>query len=141
MNDHPKASLKPAPEQIRYARVLEKGMYVGLGTLFITFAIYAFGIMEPHVPPEQLPSHWTKNVHQYLSDTEIEAGWGWVSMLGHGDFINYVGIVTLAGVTIVCYLSIVPILLSKGDGVYAVLALLEVIVLVIAASGLISVGH
>ena len=75
------------------------------------------------------------------SDAEIEAGWGWVTMLGHGDFINFIGIVILAGVTVVCYLAIVPVLLASGDGVYAALALLEVVVLVIAASGLIAVGH
>lgn len=141
MKDKPDASLDPSPEQVRYAAVLEKGMYLGLGTLFVTFALYVFGIMEPHIPLETLSEHWTKSVHDYLADAEIEAGWGWVKMLSHGDFINFVGITILAGATAVCYLAVIPLLVAKKDFVYVVLAAAEVVVLLFAASGIIAVGH
>ena len=116
-------------------------MYLGLACLFVTFALYAFGIMGPLIPPEELPNHWTKNVHEYLTDAKIEAGWSWVRMLGYGDFVNFIGIAILAGATIPCYIAIIPLLLKKKDFVYAVLALLEVLVLVVAASGIVAVGH
>jgi hypothetical protein len=135
------ASLKPTPEQVRYAEVLEKSMQMGLACLFITFALYVFGIMEPHIAPEELPNHWTKDVDTYLADANIEAGWSWVKMLGHGDFVNFVGIAFLAGITILCYMAIIPLLFKKKDFICAVLALLEVVVLVAAASGIIAVGH
>jgi hypothetical protein len=141
MEENPHASREPTPEQIRYAGVLEKGMYVGLACLFVTFALYVFGIMEPHIPLEELSEHWEKNVHEYLTDAEIEAGWGWVKMLGHGDFINFVGIAILAGMTILCYIAIIPRLLKRKDFIYAILALLEVVILVVAASGIVAVGH
>ena len=134
-------SLEPTPEQVRYAKVLGKGMLIGLACLFITFAFYIFGVTEPHVPPEEVSNHWTKDVHTYLADTEIEAGWNWVLMVRHSDFINFIGIVMLAGTTIICYISIIPMLFKKKDYIYAVLALLEVFILVIAASGVIAVGH
>jgi hypothetical protein len=141
MNEEPEAPLAVTPEQIRYANVLEKGMYVGLACLLVTFALYVFAIMPPHIPLESLSEHWTKNVHEYLHDAEIEAGWGWVSKLGCGDFVNFIGIAILAGVTVVCYAAIIPLLLKKKDFVYATLAVLEVLVLVAAASGIIAVGH
>jgi len=141
MDKKPDISLEPTPEQVRYAGVLGKFMYVGLACLFITFALYVFGIMEPYIPLEELPQHWTKDVHQYLTDAEIKEGWSWVSMVGRGDFVNFIGIVILAGVTILCYLAIVPTLIRKKDTIYVILALLEVAVLVFAASGIISVGH
>jgi hypothetical protein len=141
MEEKPDASLEPTPEQLRYAAVLEKGMYLGLACLFVTFAIYVSGIMKPYVPRQQLSEHWQKNVHEYLADAEIEAGWSWVGKLGYGDFINFVGIAILAGVTVPCYLAIIPALLKRKDMIYVVLALLEVIVLVVAASGVIQVGH
>ena len=141
MEDKPKASLEPTPEQIRYAGVLEKGMYVGLVCLFITFALYVFGVMQPHVPLESLSEHWSKSVHEYLHDAEIEAGWGWVRMLRCGDFVNFIGVAILAGVTVLCYLAIMPLLLKRRDTIYAILALLEVVVLLVAASGVIAVGH
>jgi hypothetical protein len=62
-------------------------------------------------------------------------------MVRYGDFLNFIGIAILAGVTLLCYVSILPLLLRKGDYIYAVLALLEVIVLLGAASGIISAGH
>jgi len=141
MTDNLDASLEPTPEQIRYAWGLEKGMYAGLACLFITFALYICGVMEPHIPTDELASHWTKNVHTYLADAEIETGWNWIFMLGYGDFVNFIGIVILAGVTILCYISILPMLLKSKDFLYAGLVAVEVIVLVVAASGIISVGH
>ena len=144
MDEQPNASPEPTPEQIRYAEVLEKGMYVGLACLIVTFALYAFGIMKPYVPLGKLPEHWQKEVDDYLSEAgeaEIEAGWGWVKMLGYGDFVNFIGIAILAGVTVPCYLAIIPLLLKRNDTIYVVLALLEAIVLVVAASGIIAVGH
>lgn len=141
MQERPKASPEPTAEQLFYARVLELGMYVGLACLLLTFVLYVSGIMKPHVPVEDLSTHWEKSVHEYLHDAEIEPGWGWLTMVRYGDFLNFIGIAILAGVTVMCYLSIVPMLLRKKDFIYAVLALLEVIVLLGAASGIISAGH
>jgi hypothetical protein len=107
----------------------------------VTFALYVFGIMEPYVPLSELHELWSKNVHDYLSDAKIDSGWGWTSMLAYGDFVNFIGIAVLAGVTVLCYLVILPILLGRKDIVYVILALLEVIVLVVAASGIIEIGH
>jgi hypothetical protein len=44
-------------------------------------------------------------------------------------------------VTVICYAAIIPLLLKRKDFVYATLAVLEVLVLVAAASGIIAVGH
>jgi hypothetical protein len=64
-----------------------------------------------------------------------------VKKLGYGDFVNFIGIAILAGITVPCYLSIVPLLLKKKDTTYVILVLLEVIVLCVAASGVINVGQ
>jgi hypothetical protein len=60
--------------------------------------------------------------------------------LGEGDLLNFLGIAFLAGVTIVCYLAIVPGLMRKKDTPYVALALVEVDVLVLAASGILKSG-
>ena len=134
-------NLEAGPEQVRYAAILEKGMYVGLGILFITFALYAFGIMKPYIPLDEVSGYWSLSVHEYLEETDTHGGWSWVGKLGFGDYVNYAGVAILAGVTILCYLSIIPILLRQRDWVYAVLALFEVLILALAASGILAVGH
>jgi len=144
MNEKPDASLEPTPEQLLYARVLEIGMYIGLVLLFVTFAVYAVGIREPYIPLDEISRYWTPEaggVEAYLREAKIEAGWGWLSMLRYSDFLNFLGIAILAGVSIICYLAILPGLLKNNDKTYALLALLEVVVLSVAASGIIEVGH
>ncbi|MGD2125418.1 MAG: hypothetical protein PVG99_05015 [Desulfobacteraceae bacterium] len=141
MADGLEAKLEAGPEQVRYASILEKGMYIGLLILLITFAVYAFGLMKPYISKHDISACWNMSVHDYLRHTNIRAGWSWVGMLNYGDFINFIGIAILAGATILCYLSIIPILLRNKDKVYAVLAFLEVLVLSLAASGILRVGH
>jgi len=136
-------------EQLVYAKVLEIGMFIGLVILFITFALYVFRVVTPAVPLEQVSNYWTHGVHEYLEVVNDEflhlehppTGWAWVGMLNKGDFLNFVGIAILAGVSILCYVAIVPTLLRKKDHAYLAMAILEVLVLSLAASGILTVGH
>ena len=141
MDEKTNTLLKASPEQLLYAKILEKGMYSGLLILFITFGLYTFGILDPYIPLDKVSEYWSYNVNDYLKHAEIKAGWAWVGMLKYGDFVNFIGIAILAGVTIVCYAAIVPTLLKNNDKVYAILAIIEVIILSAAASGLLAVGH
>ena len=141
MDEKSTASLEATPEQLLYAKILEWGMYLGLLILFITFALYTMGIMDPYIPMDKISDYWSTNVHDYLEHAGIKDGWAWLGMIKYGDFVNFVGIAILAGVTIICYAAIVPTLLKSKDIVYAVLAVLEVIIPSAAASGILAVGH
>ena len=68
------------------------------------------------------------------------AGWSWIKNVGKGDYMNFVGIAILAGLTIVCYLAIIPTLMRKKDTAYLVIAVVEVLVLTLAASGILKGG-
>ena len=133
--------VKASEEQTLYARILEKGMYLGLLTLLITFLIYILGILDLRIALDELPRYWQMSADQYLHEAGIHPGWGWVALLGYGDFLNFIGIAFLAALTIFCYLSIIPTLLKKKDYIYSILALLEVLVLSLAASGILAAGH
>lgn len=132
--------LKATEEQLAYAKLLDFGMKLGLLVLIITFIVYLSGILSPHIPVNDLPRYWGMSVHKYLEATGIHPGWTWLGMLGKGDFLNFVGIAFLAGVTILCYLRIIPILFRKKDSVYGILAIVEVLILVLAASGILKAG-
>ena len=141
MDEKTNTLLKASPEQLLYAKILEKGMYSGLLILLITFGLYTFGILDPYIPLDKVSEYWSYNVNDYLKHAEIKPGWAWLGMLKYGDFVNFIGIAILAGVTIFCYAAIVPTLLKNNDKVYAILAIIEVIILSAAASGLLAVGH
>jgi hypothetical protein len=141
MEEKTNALLKATPEQVFYAKILEWGMYLGLLILLITFGLYAFGIIDPYIPLDKISKYWAFNVHDYLEHAGIKDGWAWLGMLKYGDFINFIGVAILAGVTIICYAAIVPTLLRSKDIAYAIMAVLEVIILGAAASGFLAVGH
>jgi len=132
--------LKATEEQLSYANLLDWGMRIGLLLLIVTFVIYLTAFMKPHIPRYEVSNYWGMSVHEYLQATGVQAGWSWVAMVGKGDFLNFVGIALLAGVTVMCYIRITPILFRKNDRVYAILAIVEVLVLVLAASGILKGG-
>jgi len=144
-----KMTSKATEEQLLYAKILEKGMLVGLVLLFVTFGLYVFGIMPAAVPMNEIAGYWGQPVHEYLVAINtnflhwdhLPTGWSWIKLIGKGDFINFIPIAILSGVTIVCYLAIVPGLFKRGDKAYAIMALAEAAILTLAASGLLSVGH
>lgn len=132
--------LKATEEQIAYAKLLDIGMKLGLLILVITFIIYATGILTPFIPVNDLPKYWGMPVHKYLEATGIHPGWSWLAMLNKGDFLNFIGVAFLAGVTILCYIRVIPILFRKKDAVFGIIAILEVLVLALAASGILKSG-
>jgi hypothetical protein len=130
----------PTEEQLVYANLLEKGMLSGLIGLLVTFFIYIFGILPALIPKKDIPNYWTHSVHDYLHHTGVEAGWNWITRLGKGDMLNFAPIAFLGAVTIFCFLRVIPTLFRKKDTLYGFLAIIEVLVLVVAASGILGVG-
>lgn len=145
----PKITAKATEEQLLYANILEKGMLLGLALMFITFPLYVLNIMPAAVPLSEIASYWNQPVHEYLVAINnnflqwehLPTGWSWVKLLGKGDFLNFIPIALLSGVTILCYMVIVPGLFRRGDKAYAIMAIAEVVILSLAASGLLAVGH
>jgi hypothetical protein len=76
-----------------------------------------------------------------LEENGVKHGWGWVKLYGYGDFLNMFPIAFLASITILCYIAIIPTFFKKKDTIYATLAIIEVVILLGAASGLIAGGH
>jgi hypothetical protein len=70
----------------------------------------------------------------------MQAGWAWFGNLQFGDMLNFLPIAFLSLLTIICYLAILPGLIRKKDTAYVVIAILEIIVLAVAASGILGTG-
>lgn len=131
---------KASEEQMAYAGVLNTGMWFGLALLVVIFIIYISGLLPSFIPINDLPKYWTMRAHDFTLAMHAPTGWGWLPMIGNGDYLNFVGIAILSGLTILCYLVILPILIRKRDTAYVVIAVFEVLVLALAASGVMKVG-
>ncbi len=131
---------KASEEQLIYANILNIGMWIGLAVLTITFLMYMFGVLPNYIPIEDLPKYWGMKSSKFMHELHTPSGWGWTAFVGKGDYLNFVGIAMLAGLTILCYLSVIPTLSRKKDTAYLVIAIVEVAVLLLAASGIMKTG-
>ena len=140
MSEQLKHNGRATPEQITYANMLFYGCWGGLALMAVTYLLYVTGIIAPHVPLETVPLLWSEPVGTYLELGKVPTGWGWTVLIGKGDFLNFLGIVLLAGMTILCYIPLIPAFLKRGEKGFALMALTEIIVLLVAASGIVGAG-
>ena len=127
-------------EQIAYAKILNVVMFSGLAIMIVTFIIYMSGLLSSFISPQEIPKYWGMKSSNFIHMFHAPTGWAWVAMTNKGDYLNFVGIALLAGLTILCYLVILPILIRKKDTPYVVIAILEILVLALAASGILKSG-
>ncbi|MBI1811900.1 MAG: hypothetical protein HY035_00305 [Nitrospirae bacterium] len=139
---------KVSEEQLAYAGVLNSGMWIGLALLIVFFIVYISGLLPSYIPigdlsktpPGSKIAYWSMRAHDFNQAFNVPTGWGWIKLAGNGDYLNFVGIAMLGGLSILCYLVILPILIRKKDTSYVVIAALEVAVLLLAASGILKAG-
>jgi hypothetical protein len=130
----------PITEERIYAGVLRIAARVSVAVLILTFTVYVGGIVGPLVPIEDLPWYWTLSAPEYLAAAKLDNGWGWVRRIHFGDVLNFVGVALLAAATIVCYLRLLPILIRKRDTTYIFIVVAEILILLLAASGVLTGG-
>ena len=63
-----------------------------------------------------------------------------IASLGKGDFMNYIGFTLLGVLTIICYLVLVRGYYRQRNWVYTAISVMEIVVLSLAASGLLGGG-
>jgi hypothetical protein len=120
------------------ARWIEIGMRAAFALLVVTFALYVLGLVEPLVPPQELARLWQLPVDRYVAATGAPTGAGWLRVLAKGDYLNVLGLSLFALLALACYARLVPLLLSQGRRVQALFAALQVLVILAAASGVLS---
>ena len=137
-----KNDIKASPAQLRYADTLFYGALLGFVTMLITYALYVCGVLTPQIPLEEMPRLWSQSAAAYRAAGNIPQGWGWLALVGKGDLCNFIGIAFLAALTIICFVQLAIGLLRQKQWIMAVIAILEVLVLSLAASGvLVAGGH
>ena len=130
-----------SPPQLRYALLVEWGTRIGLLVLAFSFIAYAGGLVPAHVPLERLPHLWSQPVGIYLAATGSPTGWAWLQLLHRSDVMGLAGIAILSVSSVVGLLALVPLYVALRDRTFVVLCLLQALVVLLAASGLLSGGH
>ena len=136
----PSESARPMPEQITYANLLFLAVWLSILLMIITYFAYVTDLVSPCVPIDVVQQNWGSCVGDYLHTTQSPHGWGWLRLLDTGDYLNFIGLAILALITILCYLVLLPGYIRRKDWAYTLICVLEVLVLSLAASGILGAG-
>lgn len=104
--------------------------------LVTAFVIYLAGVVPPLVPVAELPNYWGLSAARYAAATGSPTGWRWLELASRSDVMNLVGIACVALVTPVCFARLMPEFVRQRQHTFAAIALMELWILVLAASGI-----
>ena len=135
-----KNDIKASPAQLRYADTLFYGALLGFVAMLVTYTLYVLGVLTPQIPLEEMPRLWSQSAAAYRAAGNIPQGWGWLALVGKGDMCNFIGIAFLAALTIFCFVQLAIGLVRQKQWLMAIIAILEVLVLSLAASGVLVAG-
>lgn len=125
----------------RYAAWLAWGARGGLVLLAIGFIAYASGLVDPHVPIERLPQLWSRPAGEVLREIGLRPGWGWAELTHRSDMLILAGIGVLGICSVPCLAAVIPVLAQARERVLVAICILQIAVLVLAASGVLAVAH
>lgn len=129
------------PEQAQYASVLTWGVRAGMLLVAVAFAAYVGGWLPSAVPPAELPRWWGLPLGAFVQQTNATTGWGWLSRLGQGDATALLGVAVLTSAALPALLVLAVQCWRRQDRALALLAALQVMVVLLAASGWLSGAH
>jgi hypothetical protein len=130
--------------QLAYAKILDIVAHVVIVALALGYVVYLFRILPLDLPIEAVAGNWHLSSTELASNYAVHNGWSCfsgISPLLHGDAISYASIVILAMATTICLLTAIVMYLRGRNLLYAIMALLQVLVLSVAASGLLYAGR
>lgn len=123
------------PVQESYAALLVWFVRIALLGLFVSFALYATGLIPSTLDIAEVPDSWHLSAEAYAEATGGVTGWAWVRTLGEGRTLAFASLVLFPLGTLVMVTAATVLYLRNRVPAYAVITFLELIVLVVAATG------
>ena len=114
---------------------------LGFAALVAGFLAYAFGWLRSTCRSSELPQFWGLPLAEYLARTDTPTGWGWLAHLHKGEFAGPLGIAISPGVRPCAWPRSFRCTRAAGTACSPASASLEILVLLLAASGVLTLGH
>ncbi len=128
-------------EQRVYAKALGGVTRIGAVILVVAFAAYVTGLLPAYVPLAQMPALWHLPADRYLAAAGMTPGWAWLARVAHGEFASLAGIAILAGGSLVSLVAVLVQFRRRGDRAYALITVALMVVIGVAASGVLNRLH
>ncbi|KAA6231698.1 hypothetical protein EKD00_03115 [Chlorobium phaeovibrioides] len=125
-------------EQLAYAGVLDKLSHFAILFLTGSYAAYIFQLLPRKVSIADIAANW--HLRASLMQEKLDAPLGWSFMSGmesfwRGDALSYFAIILICMIPVVCLLVTAPAFFREKRPVFGVIAILQVLILLVAATG------
>lgn len=130
--------------QLTYANTLEFVSHTVIILLAVGYVLYMTGLLPLEVPVSAIASHWHLSAAQMRETLHQPTGWSVFANpagLLHGDVISYISVIFLALATLICLASAVMVYIGEKMPVYLTISIAQVLVLLVAASGIMTGAH
>lgn len=133
-------SLPRSEIQFFYARIIDWGAKLSFLLLLVTFVIYLGGLIPSQVSVREVPRYWSLPAQHYLAAARVNPGWSWVKRVNQADYLNYLPIALMAGVTVIGYLALLGKFLWCREILPGLMVFLQLVILVLAVAGVFGTG-
>jgi hypothetical protein len=136
MTRHQRLTLRMA-----YARILSVAVYVAFFLLLVVSVLYFSGAVASRTPLNELHRYWGESLEEFREAVGAPARpWEWTQEVLSAEGLAHVPIAFLGLLTMAGYLRIAIPFARAGDYAYLAIVVAELVVLGIAAAGLLSGG-
>jgi len=126
--------------QLILAKLYHGASIIGLTLIAAAFTLYAAGVLSSNVTVAEVTSYWHLDAAAYAEQTGTPVGWGFLKELFRGDCLTFGSLLFMAMAVILSLAIMVAVFMRKRKPEFAVMALLHIVILLVAAAGVVSGG-
>lgn len=130
--------------QLAYAKTLDVVSHGVLLLMVAGYLAYMMQLLPLSLPVESIAANWHLSASAMQAKLHPSCGWECFSSLPallHGDALSYASVVFLAMSTLICLITAAVVFSSEKRSLFLVITTLQVVVLLVAASGIMTRGH
>ncbi len=122
------------------AKLYRWASIIGLTFMAVIFALYVFGLLQTKIPVSEVGRYWHLDAERYHEETGTPTGWAFLTAISDGENLSFASLVAMVLSVIVCLLIMVVTFIKKRRLEFAIITFLQAVILVTAATGIISGG-
>ncbi len=130
----------PVTGQLAYAKIIYRLANIGIVIMTISYVLYMTGYPKPFLPIGKLVQLWETRSVEFIEITQMPVGFDLIHHLAQSDIISLMSIIFVSSITIIGYVRILPYFLKENDLPYTLITILQILVFILAAGGILSFG-
>ena len=129
-------SSAPIIATIIYSRILRILTIIGFVALLISYGLYVFQIIPAYSSPTKDASLLSKDTQTFIQLTHRHVKWEYIKDISYSDIICQTTLSGIGLIVSICMSIAIVLYLRKRSYTLAILATLQTIILLLAASGI-----